>query len=128
MRKRLLKASAAIFTIGAVALVAKGQDINLDDILELLQKIPAALVGIPAALLGSSKSPAALPLVTTVEEESLVEEESTEEVADDDDHPHSLKPGSSHVPSFEGDLDKTALDKFITIIENGFKSFFRMQI
>ena len=135
LRRRLLKASAAIVTVGVVVLVTKGQEgVHFNHVLEQLQSLPKAMV---AAIVGSSSSrpTAALP-VTVMEEDStvVVEEEgkegetSTEEVTTTEDHPHSLKPGSSHAPSYEEDLDKSALDKFLTKIENGIKALFRMKI
>ena len=136
VRQRFIKASAAIVTIGIVVLVSKGQEVNLDHLSELLHNIPKAIV---AAFVGSlsSSRPVALPVVVAEEEDNssstVVGEEGegeeallTEEVADD--HPHSLKPGSTQLPSYEEDLDKSALDKLITKIENGFKSLFRMKI
>lgn len=132
LRKRIIKASATILAVGAVALVAKGQDIDLDDIADLLKKIPATLAAIPAALMGSSSSSEGAKLdEKTSPADSVVEEgeeDSSSPTEEEDDHPHSLKPGSSYPPTYEEDLDKTALDKIITKIENGFKSFFRMKI
>lgn len=136
---KLVKASATAVAVVAVALVAvKGQDMgvfDLEGIQSALQKIPAVLAAIPAAIGGGSNKKGKIqPLPPAAAEESPSEQvQSTpaadvEEESEVDAHPHSLKPGATEIPAYERDLDKTALDKFLTKIENAIKAFFRIKI
>jgi len=134
MRKNLVKAATTAVGVAAVALVAaKGKDMggifDLDEIKELLQKIPAALAAIPASRESRQQNKAATKEVTSV---PIMDPEEVEPQDDDEaeveDHPHSVKPGATEIPAYEKNLDKTALDKFITKIENAIKAFFRIKI
>eukprot|EP00429_Kryptoperidinium_foliaceum_P059898 CAMPEP_0176075442 /NCGR_PEP_ID=MMETSP0120_2-20121206/37707_1 /TAXON_ID=160619 /ORGANISM="Kryptoperidinium foliaceum, Strain CCMP 1326" /LENGTH=461 /DNA_ID=CAMNT_0017409147 /DNA_START=41 /DNA_END=1426 /DNA_ORIENTATION=+ len=125
-KQLLRKASVAIVTAGAVVLVAL-QGPDADSVQDALKSIPAAI----GAALSSKKSKKEEPLIESVAPDTSIatEEEEPAPVVDDAyDHPHSVKPGSTTVPVYESDLDKSALDRFITKIENGIKAFFRIKI
>lgn len=142
LRSLLVKTSLTVVAVGTAALVAsKGHEmIDLDDIQETFQKIPAALAAIPAAF-GSMKekavpSPPPPPSQSARSTRDVLEDSGSvesappgdsEEEYDLDGHPHSVKPGAA-VPAYEKDLDKTVLDKIITKIENAIKAFFRIKI
>jgi hypothetical protein len=146
LRQHVIKVSLTLAAVGTVVLLGlKGEDmgLDLDDVQDALKKFPAMLATMPAALQSATgrvkrSTVAALPAAASAVEEppaaaaeqgetAAAEQGETDEKSEED-HPHSVKPGATHAPSYEEDLDKSILDKVITSIENVIKAFFRLKI
>ena len=125
LRENAVKVSVALVALGGIAILGLNADKLQDTVGGLLGAIPAALKSLLPAKKASTPTAVAEAPAGAKEDASAVEEEDAEA---EDDHPHSVKPYSDHVPSYEEDLDKTFLDKGITKISNGIKAFFRIKI
>ena len=126
--------------VGAVALsvgVLKENDTigdTVEEIVDALKEIPKAIVALVVAAKskvtgGVSTKKKSLPAATPpppVDEPE--EEEEADELETKDTNVHSLKPGTTPKEVPDPNLDTTWLDKLITKIGSGFKSFLNMKI
>jgi hypothetical protein len=133
LRENAIKIAVAMAGLGALAVVGakggfEGKGIDLSSILDSLKKIPVALATIPKAVLSAGKrvkteAVAALSESPIEEETRTFSEEEVQEM--EEEVVHSIKPGEK-APNLNE--DKTALDKFLTKIEDIIKGFFRIKI
>ncbi|KAG7352674.1 hypothetical protein IV203_008722 [Nitzschia inconspicua] len=130
LRENALKIALAIAVAGAgAAFSLNGGGTEISELLDPLKKVPASIAAFSKSFMKQAK--------TKVEESSVVvnealepEQETTfseEEMKEmENEVPHSIKPGSK--PFLTGNEDKSALDKFLSKIENMIKGFFRIEI
>ncbi|KAG7366732.1 hypothetical protein IV203_029402 [Nitzschia inconspicua] len=130
LRENALKIALAIAVAGAgAAFSLNGGGMEISELLDPLKKVPASIAAFSKSFMKQAK--------TKVEESSVVVEEalepeqettfSGEEMKEmENEVPHSIKPGSK--PFLTGNEDKSALDKFLSKIENMIKGFFRIEI
>jgi hypothetical protein len=151
LREHGAKIVVTAIAVGTVALTAasiKEGDLDLSDISDALKSIPKALLAAGAAIKGKAYAaipskkktvsrgpgliegrPAQMVEVEVVEETTKGTEEEDRkdlDVEEDLKTMHSIKPGTKAGPKVNE--DETALDKFLTKIENLIKAFFRIKI
>ncbi len=127
--------------VGAVALsvgVLKENDTigdTVEEIVDALKEIPKAIVAMVVAAKskvtgGVSTNKKSLPAATPppAAEEPKEEEEEADELETKDASVHSIKPGTTPKEVPDPNLDTTWLDKLITKIGSGFKSFLNIKI
>jgi len=126
---------AACVAVGILARTAyEKQEIDLTGVTDSLRGAIAGLSTIPKAFTSAGQqiketAVAALPSHDEQSESSSPSEKtfSEEEMQEmEDEVVHSVKPGTKKVPNRHE--DKTALDKFLTKIEDLIKGFFRIEI
>ena len=146
---KIVVTAIAVGTVALTATSLNDGDFDLENIVDALKSIPKVLLAAGAAVSGKvgaalpSKKPeaAAVPSDTVgmvglpgemIEAEVVEEttrgsqsEDSTDEPTKDD-LVHSIKPGTKSGPKVNE--DETALDKFLTKVENLIKGFFRIKI
>lgn len=137
-KKGIIVTVAMVGTVALSVGVLKENDSigdTVEEIVDALKEIPKAIVALVIAAKskvtgGVSTKKKPLPVATPP---VAVEEPEEEEVDDDepetkDTNVHSIKPGTTPKEVPDPNLDTTWLDKLITKIGNGFKSFLNMKI
>jgi hypothetical protein len=133
LRENALKIAAALVVVGAGAALSLkggvGDGIDMSAIVDSLKKVPSTLAGLPKSFMKQAKETAeegrlAVQEALEPEPEKTFSEGEIKEM--EDEVPHSIKPGSK--PSLTGNEDKSALDKFLSKIENMIKGFFSIKI